>query len=143
MVTYSQADVNKCPSRKSFAEALVRSFTSPTTSIVQWCCWKEPHRHGINVHHHAAIKLNRTRRWLPSKKYLQENYGISVHYSSTHANYYTAWRYVTNQDQEYEESEGHPDLPDYSGPSTAAVRGGGSTFHLGVAKIRAPNARVI
>ena len=55
------------------------------------------------------------------ENYLQENYGISVHYSSTHANYYTAWRYVTKQDREYEESEGHPDLRDYPGPSTAAA----------------------
>ena len=29
-------------------------------------------------------------RWLPAKNFLAQSYGISVHFSDRHANYYTA-----------------------------------------------------
>ena len=35
---------------------------------------------------------------------------ITVHYSSRHHNYYSAWLYVTKSDSEFKESSGHPDL---------------------------------
>jgi pterin-4a-carbinolamine dehydratase len=55
---------------------------------------------------------------LPVKTFLLDSYGISVHFSSLHANYYTSWRYVTKEDQSAEESEGHPDLKNSNGPKT-------------------------
>ena len=36
-----------------------------------------------------------------------ENYGISVHYSSAHHNYYSAWRYVTKSEKDFVQSENH------------------------------------
>ena len=66
-----------------------------------------------------CLKLDRNQRWLRAKKYLSEKYGISVHFSSVHTNYYTAWTYVTKEDQHCVESEGHPDLKNSEGPSTS------------------------
>ncbi len=55
---------------------------------------------------------------IPSKKYLQDRYGISVHFSSVHSNYFTAWKYVTKEDGGAVQSENHPDLTNSVGPST-------------------------
>jgi hypothetical protein len=117
LVTYSQANTTKFSTRRSFAEAVVRSFTQRTASVIQWCCAQENHLRS-GVHFHVAIKLNKNQRWLPAKRYLQETYGISVHFSSIHANYFTAWRYVTKDDTDYEESEGHPNLTNACEPPT-------------------------
>ena len=57
-----------------------------------------------------AIKLDRNQRWLSSKRNLLERCGISVHFSSLHRNYYSAWQYVTKEDEEFIESVNHPDF---------------------------------
>ena len=54
LITYSQADLQTFPKRKSFAEAIVKSFTTTTNSVVQWCCAKESHKRS-GVHYHMAI----------------------------------------------------------------------------------------
>ncbi|CAB3986991.1 Hypothetical predicted protein [Paramuricea clavata] len=66
-----------------------------------------------------ALKLNKIQRWLPSKRYLLEQFGVSVHYSNIHHDYYSAWRYVTKSDEAYEESNGHPDLVNTDVPKTS------------------------
>lgn len=49
LVTYSQADTSKFPTRKLFAEAVVLSFSrGTTTSVVHWCC-SHVHRKGMSV----------------------------------------------------------------------------------------------
>ena len=53
-----------------------------------------------------------------SKRYLKSNYGITVHYSNRHHNYYSAWLYVTKSDADYRESSGHPDLRNRGEPRT-------------------------
>ena len=63
-----------------------------------------------------CLKLDRNQRWLRAKNYLNEKYGISAHFSSVHANYYTAWKYVTKDE------EGHPHLNNSEGPSTSKAR---------------------
>lgn len=85
LVTYSQADTNKFPTRESFASAIESSFRAPSATVVQWCCSKENHK-SSGVHYHLCIKLSKPQRWLPSKKFLKEHYGISVHFSSKHVN---------------------------------------------------------
>ena len=118
LVTYSQADTSKFPTRKLFAEAVVLSFSrGTTTSVVYWCCSQERHECS-GVHYNLAIKLTKNQRWLPAKKFLQDKYGISVHFSNVHKNYYTAWRYVTKEDENYEQSEPHPDLSNTGEAST-------------------------
>ena len=44
LVTYSQADLEKFPSRRSFAEAVVCSFNGANANILQWVCCREPHK---------------------------------------------------------------------------------------------------
>ena len=39
-----------------------------------------------------------------------ERFGISVHFSSLHHNYFSAWQYVTKSDPNYLQSDNHPDL---------------------------------
>ena len=112
LITYSQADLEKFPNRSAFAKAVVTSFESGSSNVVKhWCCSQESHANG-GQHYHLALKLNRSRRWLQSKRFLEENFGITVNYSSVHHNYYSAWQYVTKDDTEYEESPVHPHLND-------------------------------
>ena len=79
--------------------------------VKHWSCCLEEYKDG-RLHFHLAIKLDRNQRWISSKTYLIEVYGISVHYSNRHYNYYSAWRYVTKSDACYIENEGHPRLDD-------------------------------
>ena len=65
-----------------------------------------------------AIKLDRNQRWLQSKKDLLHNFGISVHFSAIHANYYSAWQYVTKEDSRFIQSLDHPDLVNCHPPRT-------------------------
>lgn len=118
LVTYSQADITKFPTRNDFANAVVQSFTSEIVSVLQWCCSKERHKRS-GEHYHMCLKLSRNQRWLSSKTFLHERFGIQVHYSSVHHNYYSAWKYVTKEDECYVESLEHPDLKDATEPRTS------------------------
>ena len=42
LITYSQADFQKFPTRESFAKAVVRSFEGTDTKVLLWVCCKEP-----------------------------------------------------------------------------------------------------
>ena len=68
---------------------------------------------------HMAVKLKRIWRWLAFKELLQETHGISVHFSNIHSNYYTAWKYVSKEDPDVLESDGHPDLWNSKPPKTS------------------------
>ena len=118
LITYSQADLHKFPDRNSFAQAVLRSFDSSNTNVEHWVCCKEVHESTGGYHYHMAVKLQRCKRWLSCKRYLEENYGISVHFSDVHHNYYSAWKYTTKKDKFVVESDGHPDLSDCKGPKT-------------------------
>ena len=48
-----------------------------------------------------------------------DNCGVSVHYSSVHHNYYSAWKYVTKSDKDYAQSDEHPRLQDAVKPKTS------------------------
>ena len=87
--------------------------------VKHWSCCLEEHKDG-GLHFHLAIKLDRNQRWISSKTYLIDVYGISVHYSNRHYNYYSAWKYVTKSDACYIESEGHPRLDDTE-PQTSSA----------------------
>ena len=91
LITYSQADVNKFPTRQSFADAVLAAFAE--TIVVHWCCSKGHHQKS-GVHYDMSVKLSKCQRGLPANKFLADRFEISVHFSSIHANYYTAWKYV-------------------------------------------------
>jgi len=110
LITYSQADLEKFPRRLDFANAVQLSFSvASSASVQQWCCSLEEHERG-GYHYHMAIKLEKKQRWMPVKRFLGNHFHISVHFSSVHHNYYSAWKYVTKSDEVYEESPDHPDL---------------------------------
>lgn len=117
LVTYSQADRMKFPTRQYFAEVVVKAFSTRSAVVLHWCCSEEKHKKS-GTHFHMCVKLDRVQRWMPAKVFLLENYGISVHFSSKHINYYTAWKYVTKEDKQYQESENHPDLTNDKEPRT-------------------------
>lgn len=117
LVTYSQSDVAKFPTREVFMRAIMESFSTGTGEVVQWVCCREKHRKGRD-HYHLAIKLDRNQRWMMSKRDLQSTFGITVHSLSRHHNYYSAWLYVTKSDSEFKESSGHPDLRNRGEPRT-------------------------
>ncbi|PIK38625.1 hypothetical protein BSL78_24535 [Apostichopus japonicus] len=98
-----------CASRENFAEQVLSSFESVGAHIIQWVSCQETHRDG-GKHYHMAVKLDRPRRWLKVKSMLENQHGIVVHFSSTYANYYTAWQYVVKEDAGVLQSPGHPDL---------------------------------
>ena len=95
LVTYSQANLEIVPSRESFARIVLDAFNN--SSVVYWVCSQEPHANG-GVHYHMAVKLERRRRWLHVRNYIDREYGIKVNFSGRHENYYTAWAYTTKED---------------------------------------------
>ena len=120
LITYSQADVVRFPTRHSFVEAVLYSFHDTPAKIMHWCCCLEEHPKSGGSHFHMALKLDKNQRWLPSKRFLYERCGISVHFSAIHRNYFSAWKYVTKQDKEFVQSPGHPDLRDGPPKTTRA-----------------------
>ena len=112
LITYSQVD-EELPTRRSFFDAVLQSFND--CNVVQWCCSLEQHI-SAGVHYHMAIKLDRNKRWISSKRFLLERRGISVHFSEIHTNYDSAWKYVTKEDKYYIESLEHPDLTNVGPP---------------------------
>ena len=119
LITYSQADERIVPDRLSFAEMVLESlsaFGHPVRPVC-WCCCKERHMDG-GFHYHMAIKFQIARRWLQMRNRLAEMHGIRVHFSSNHSNYFTAWQYVTKEDQLVIQSPGHPDFLDNAPPIT-------------------------
>ncbi len=69
-----------------------------------------------------SLKLNKVQRLLTSNRFLLQTYGTSVHYSNVHHNYFSAWKYVTKSDMQFEESVGHPDLRNANCPRTSEAR---------------------
>lgn len=117
LITYSQSNLDIFPTRRSFAESVLLSFSNTGAPVVQWVCCREFHASGDH-HYHMAVKLERCRRWRGAKSFLNDNYGISVHFSNIHNDYYSAWRYVTKEDEYVLESEPHPDLWNSRPPRT-------------------------
>lgn len=43
LLTYSQADMNRFPRARRFAEAVISAFKNTPAQILQWFCAKEQH----------------------------------------------------------------------------------------------------
>ena len=69
-------------------------------------------------HYHMALKLEKRTRWLKVRKFLDEEYGIKVNFSSNHNTYYSAYKYTTKEDSDCVHSNGHPDLTNATPPRT-------------------------
>ena len=120
LVTYSQCDLNKFPTRQSFGEMLCHEFNSGTSKVrVQhWACCREPHSEE-GMHYHCSIKLTGKKKWAMVRRNIQEKYGINVNFSSRHDYYYSAYQYVVKEDSEVFHSRGHPDLSNVGPPRTS------------------------
>ena len=116
LVTYSQADLSKFPTRQSFGEQVVAYFNagSGKVEVEHWACCQGLHDTTAGVHYHLSLKLSGPKRW----KRVKNNHGIVVNFSDGHDNYYTAYRYVTKQDAEVYHSVGHPNLNEIGLPKT-------------------------
>ena len=121
LVTYSQADIKKFPSREIFAETVAQLFTSTNVKVVQWACSMEEHESTGGYHYHMCIKLNKNKRWMPVKQKMSQEHGVQLHFSSAHTNYYSAWKYTTKSDKSFIQSTEHPDLTEQNSPKTKAA----------------------
>ena len=118
LITYSQVDLTKFPTRKIFAETVASLFQSTNAKVVQWTCSMEKHELTGGDHYYMSIKLNKNKRWLPVKQKMSTDHGVEFHFSSAHSNYYSAWKYTTTSDTDFEQSEKHPDLSQTVSPKT-------------------------
>ena len=57
-----------------------------------------------------ALKLDRRGQWIQVRKYLANQFGSQVNFSDYHSTYYSAYRYVTKEDEETLQPEPQPDL---------------------------------
>ena len=113
LVTYSQANSEIVDSRESFVLIVLDSFENADpkcrSQVKQWVCSEELHKDG-GKHYHMVVKLDRSRRWLQVRDYADNKHGVKLNFSSTHANYYSGWKYATKEDKNYLQSASHPDL---------------------------------
>lgn len=111
LVTYSRANLEKFPSRESFALTVVHAFAlGSKISVMQWACCREPHKE-IGLHYHLVLKLSTKKRWLSVKNQLMEHNGIVLHFSDGHDDYWDAYDYVTKEDDQFITSNDHPEKP--------------------------------
>ena len=118
IITYSRADTVKLLTRESFGEAVLKAWKFCGINILHWVVCIEAHANTdchsddqVNKYHfHMAVKLDKRGRWLQVKKYLNDKFGIQVHFSDQHNSYNSAYKCVTKEDSEAVHSSGHPDL---------------------------------
>ena len=58
LITYSQANYRKFPTRETFARAVLESFSGSESKakIKHWVCSNEPHDKTSGFHYHMAVK---------------------------------------------------------------------------------------
>eukprot|EP00111_Clytia_hemisphaerica_P018865 TCONS_00055769-protein len=104
LVTYSQADRQKCESAEKFAEIITAAFEN--CKVLQWASSEESHSEG-GFHYHLALKFDRVKRWKKVRDFIQQRYDICVNFSNSHENYYSAYTYVIKEGS-YVLSQNHP-----------------------------------
>ena len=120
LITYSQTDLQKFPSRESFGTEVAFCFDqgSGKCRVEHWACSLEPHKNTSGYHYHVCIKLSAPKRWNMVKNKLRERHNIEVNFSEGHDHYYSAFKYVTKEDKDFFVSEGHPNLQEIGSPKT-------------------------
>lgn len=123
LVTYSQADAEKFPTRESFARMLEEEFNTGKSKVKvsHWACCKENHQEN-GFHYHCCVKLTGVKKWKSVKKNIMNKHKIVVNFSETHSHYIYAYRYVCKDKpvKELSHSQGHPDLSKVGSPRTKA-----------------------
>ena len=119
LITYSQADLSKFPTRESFGREVVSAFDqgSGKVKVIQWACCLEDHQNG-GQHYHMCLKLSGAKRWKSVKNSFAEKKGVQLHFSDHHNDYLSAYRYVIKTDQNVLKSSNHPNLEQVASPRT-------------------------
>ena len=85
---------------------------------VQWEVSKKPHSES-GFHYHMCVKFSNNKRWYGAKCHFLANYNISVHFSDSHQNYMSAYRYMTKEETEVFHNPDPPDLDSARSPQTS------------------------
>jgi len=119
LITYSQANRTKFPTRESFGTEVAKAFDngSGKAKTLYWACALEPHT-DRGEHYHVSIKLSGAKRWLSVKNHLHQKHDVVVHFSDSHDNYYSAFKYISKSDKDVYQSLGHPNLQEIGSPKT-------------------------
>ncbi|CAB4020514.1 Hypothetical predicted protein [Paramuricea clavata] len=120
LITYSQADISKFPTRESFGKMLENEFNagSSQVKVSHWACCKEPHEEN-GFHYHCCLKQTGVKKWLSIKNAITKKHDIVVNFSD-HNQYIYAYRYVCKTDKDVAHSDNHPDLSEVGSPRTKA-----------------------
>ena len=90
LMTYSQADLNKVPTRESFANLVVLGFTNgkqeQKAQPLHWACCLEEHANE-GKHYHLSLKFSQPARWKSAQSSVADLTGVVLHFSSAHDNY--------------------------------------------------------
>ena len=72
-------------------------------------------------YYHMAKNLEKRVPWFQVQKYLEQNFRIKVNFSDNHTTYYSAYFYVTKEDNNALHSPSHPHLTDVPPQTESAV----------------------
>lgn len=103
IITYSQADSSKFPTRQSFGMACVAACGGGS-NVWYFTATREPHQEG-GFHYHVSILCARSVRWKKPWLYLRKLFGIQVNVSTAPIErefYDGAYLYVTKWDTNYQ-----------------------------------------
>ena len=119
LITYSQADREKIPTREYFGSVIEKHFNEGTSKakVQFWACCLEDHKDG-GQHYHLSLKLSAPKKWKQVKERIASEQGIMVHFSDKHDHYIAAYRYVCKCDKDVFHSPNHPDLRNAKSPKT-------------------------
>ena len=94
LITYSQADLTKVPSRKDFGRLVKTAFNrgSGKIKVLHWaCCLEDRQDHG--KHYHLSLKLSGVKRWKQVKDEIMKSHNIVLNFSDRHENYHSVYKY--------------------------------------------------
>ena len=126
LLTYSQCDLIRFPTRKSFGKFAVRAFEasyarggapSKKVSVTHWAVCREPHEKG-GYHYHVSLAMDDVKKWKAPWENMSAN-GVKCSISEKHDHYVSMYRYLQKTDENIFHSEGHPDLREIGSPRTA------------------------
>ena len=132
IVTLAHSERSDLTDKAAFGRAVAEGFEAMhgKRAVVEWACAEEQHQ-DQGAHYHCLIKLRRTFRWLPVKKFLHERHSVQVNFSGGEGgDYRGAYAYITKEDGQVARSEGFQvveDAPRTQSATRARMQRGGSS----------------
>ena len=111
LLTYSQANREKFPTRECFGSVMERYFNEGKSkaNVEFWACCLEEHKNG-GQHYYLCLKLSAPKKSKAVKDRITSEQGIIVNFSDKHDQYIVAYRYLCNHDKDIFHGPNHPDL---------------------------------